>query len=88
MTPAEGQAESAIKRSIYRKILTRLEASMKTKKFCITFEFDERTHWLFNSADQAIDLQAVAENVATCHTTGARPKVTVLVLQSTRKPRS
>jgi len=53
---------------------------MKTKKFSITFEFDEeRTHWLFNDSDQAQVLERIGHSVATMHSSGALPVVSVAI---------
>lgn len=51
---------------------------MHTKKFLIQFEFDETTRWLFSDGATASTLQLIGENVATCHTTGAVPRVSVV----------
>jgi hypothetical protein len=50
---------------------------MKTKKFLIQFEFDDRTRWLFGTGHLVADLEALASNLATAFTTGPRPAVTV-----------
>lgn len=52
---------------------------MKIKKYLLQFEFEEGTRWLFSDGATARTLQLVGENVAACHTTGPRPRVTVTV---------
>jgi hypothetical protein len=57
-----------------KKILT-----MKTKKFTVQYEWDERTRWLFDAGKSRETLECLAGNIAKAFTTGAIPAVTVII---------
>ena len=52
---------------------------MRTQKFTVQFEWDDRTRWLFDSNKSSETLAKLAENIATAFTTGPVPAVTVVI---------
>jgi hypothetical protein len=51
---------------------------MKIKKLLVRFEFDpDRTRWLSDRGRLALFVESLMKSVATCHTTGQIPAITV-----------